>query len=1624
MGTVIQHNLSMMNTQNKYKVNIGNQAKATEKLSSGFRINKAADDAAGLSISEKMRWQIRGLNRGSLNAQEGISWIQVGDGALNEVHAMIHRMKELTVQSLNDTNTDSDRAALQAEFDALQTEIDRVSDTTQFNTKNIFSDHKPTYYELDGNREWAQSQKHMITADKSDLNIAYVDSEGQNKNISISVKEGLYTTQELADEIDTALNKAGVTDVFMEYADDGTFNLNVEGGDNIESATGGLTYLLNDVFEGGSVGSLVGTTIFVDEYSPLTISSQNNNMSFSIEDFNGNKTIKNVTLPTGSYTKQQIIDMLNDELKDTTVKATEFGTGIKLASNDSIITGFKGNMFKIDEGNNVYTSVFYDNVKYGNISMTAASLVGNAVIPTDSRDVEHQKFIINSTGSNPNNTLVFKANGSTTETTIIIPDGEYTVEQMVTKLDELFVAEGLELDAVINSSSDGKYKGITINSTVKGATSVIGLDSTSNAYDTLFVDRVYNNYISGPAYYRDTKDDETATFTGSKAFTGSNIPFVITAGVNDKFYLNIDNDSPYEITLKDGVYVDALAVQTQINEQLNGANASGGYKDKVVVSLDSGKIKLTGADGSGIINLSTSAVSNNSGYSDIFVGVNVTYKTTTVSNTGTSTTPPSVTLNNPISDPATITSGNNTITIKVDGVDRTVTLPTGSNVTHDDITDAIEDQIAQNTSYTPNTFTNINAVGTTTSNHFSDSGTGSTTKSTKNYSAVGDSRTNQGSTSSYVYNEGAKVVMSVALGSTTIIDDDCNYFQISINGKEQGITLENGIYSQTALVDRLQKKIDEKFGVYNGGAIVDIESGKLTFTARLNTPGTSQIPGASTNISFSTSTSSFIQELHTQRKAANIETKALNSSIVIADGANTFNFKYTENGVQRDVSLTLDNGTYTHSMLEDEINAKLSAQNINVVATVKNGKLYMETVGVGTGNGISFSTTTGGTAVEAMFGEMTTKKAAEGTAKCDTLDSITIGTSIDDFSVTVNGTPYNIKLQQGTFTRVEFINMLNSKLSDAGTGLIAEPDGKRIKYRTEKTGADASFSLSYGTGGSSMIAIYGESSKTTAGIDAEFTADNKLKLTGTINGGSLSVTSSSGGIAQTQERIETPIAVDKNSGYVSNKKAYLDGYNITEPLTIDKWNDELTFVYYNNGTEKNVSVTLGHKDYIFAELQSELQTAIDTQVGAGEINVTVNASGVRFEATKPGSKYYMKDFDGDFYDKVLYRTEERTTSANPKISNGSKPSDSAYTVGRKDVKNKSVEIKTGVTDTLSLDFTYGGSTKTITMVLDSGTYKGDSLKNMIQEKLNEQLVLLGLAENTIKVGIGGINTGVQGANDANALNFELSKEVRLPAEGQYIIDGVSGNAAFNVFYQTDGELKEAYIKGSKDISEGVVIEDGANDLTFDVDGTTYTVNIASGEYTADEIVTEINDQLAIAGAPVGAEIEDGVLKLMYNKLGSHRIDNVTGGAKGALFFKEEGAVDQPDAIMIQVGSRSYDGLEIGIPCMNTKFLGINSVAITRPKYANKALVRLEEALDKVSDIRSTFGALQNRLEHSVNNNDNTSENTQSAESRLRDTDMAQMMVEYSKNNILQQAAQAMMTQINASSSDVLKLLQS
>ncbi len=136
---VVQHNMQAANASRMLNVNVNALAKSTEKLSSGYRINRAADDAAGLSISEKMRKQIRGLTQASTNAEDGISAVQTAEGALTEVHSMLQRMNELAVQAANGTYSSVDIESIQAEVDQLNTEISRITSTTDFNGIDMFS---------------------------------------------------------------------------------------------------------------------------------------------------------------------------------------------------------------------------------------------------------------------------------------------------------------------------------------------------------------------------------------------------------------------------------------------------------------------------------------------------------------------------------------------------------------------------------------------------------------------------------------------------------------------------------------------------------------------------------------------------------------------------------------------------------------------------------------------------------------------------------------------------------------------------------------------------------------------------------------------------------------------------------------------------------------------------------------------------------------------------------------------------------------------------------------------------------------------------------------------------------------------------------------------------------------------------------------------------------------------------------------------------------------------------------------------------------------------------------------------------------------------------------------------
>jgi flagellin len=209
---VVQHNLSAMNTSRQLNTVTNDLSKSTEKLSSGYRINRAGDDAAGLSISEKMRSQIRGLNKAASNAQDGISLIQVAEGALNESHSILQRMNELATQAANDTNTETDRNSIQAEIDQLTSELDRIQSTTQFNTQNL----------LDGSFTGKNLQVGSLCGQSISISIKSMDSTtlGVNK-MSVTSFSGagaaMSKIQKAIDSVSSQRSKLGALQNRLEH---------------------------------------------------------------------------------------------------------------------------------------------------------------------------------------------------------------------------------------------------------------------------------------------------------------------------------------------------------------------------------------------------------------------------------------------------------------------------------------------------------------------------------------------------------------------------------------------------------------------------------------------------------------------------------------------------------------------------------------------------------------------------------------------------------------------------------------------------------------------------------------------------------------------------------------------------------------------------------------------------------------------------------------------------------------------------------------------------------------------------------------------------------------------------------------------------------------------------------------------------------------------------------------------------------------------------------------------------------------------------------------------------------------------------------------------------------------
>lgn len=522
---IISHNLQAMNTNRIVNANINAHAKSTRKISSGYNINVAYDNPAGLAMSETMRKQIRGLMQGINNTKDGCAFVQIADGAMDEVHAMLQRMNELSLKSLNGLCTPEDRAALNAEFDQLRTEIDRINDTTTFNTLPVFDNHEASYYQIAGNRKWGDNQRHTISSSANELNIHLPDGY-EPKDYTITVPAGTYTTQELIDEIDDALNQMTPPNpgFVFEYTKDGYCKLNFENAEGeptkIASVDGSLAYLIYDFKSGGSPASLLGTSSFeLDQYGrprKLTITEgKNDELGFFAESAKDPSKYISITIEPGEYTRDEMIKKINEKLADVEdadgIAAKPYGDFyIQITGGDTVnITGLKGNMFKYEPSYPKYTSVFYDNEVYGSCDKEGAQITGYS---------HTHKIKIYADTPNQNNILYFKLNGDSDARTITLPAGEYTVSELTDKVNEALETAGLgdEAEAVYTNGR------LELSSRKKGTQSglIFTVDSTVNAADAKIYNKAYETLFHSISGYP-IITGQPASVTGAAYLNGS-----------------------------------------------------------------------------------------------------------------------------------------------------------------------------------------------------------------------------------------------------------------------------------------------------------------------------------------------------------------------------------------------------------------------------------------------------------------------------------------------------------------------------------------------------------------------------------------------------------------------------------------------------------------------------------------------------------------------------------------------------------------------------------------------------------------------------------------------------------------------------------------------------------------------------------------------------------------------------------------------------------------------------------------------------------------------------------------------------------------------------------------------
>ncbi len=593
MALVIRHMSSAQQVIDAQLSTDRKRKKASERLSSGYRINRAADDAAGLAVSEKLRSIRRGLKQGLRNIDDGINYVRTVEGASQEIHNMLHRLKELAVESCNGTYSELDRDAMDLEYQQILDEIDQLTGTADFNGVPLFEKHLSAFEMNEG--DVVHSSPVKINAKNDTLLLGYT-IDGVQKEYTVNIPRGTYSVEELADLIDTDLFE-NAPELIIGVNTQDQLTMQAEGG-SIDYISGSASSLFYNTVIGSSDGYLLGVTFFRRDTTTLEVQAGKND-TFSFRVGNTDDTLHTFTLDPGRYTCDQLIDAINNKIAAAgipgNIKAVpcenENGDRVIGLSSDSTITGLAGNFIEIDG----IDSPIYDICKYVNIDNSQAVLAGTKRIP-DTLKIER--------GRNEYFVLDLKwygddASAQSTRLRIdLLADGENV---KTTSPMELVHAVQKQLDdaAVPFTVTLNSNGGLNIESDQYGNKCAVDLVESDSPSPYMVYDLFDASTLVQVKPSQGTSTYTRAIFTAYKQLTA---PIYIPASENTLSFnitLSDDNQAPasektverLDIVIPAGSYTSTSALVQAMNDQID--NNYPDLADKLQFSIDtSDAIKL------------------------------------------------------------------------------------------------------------------------------------------------------------------------------------------------------------------------------------------------------------------------------------------------------------------------------------------------------------------------------------------------------------------------------------------------------------------------------------------------------------------------------------------------------------------------------------------------------------------------------------------------------------------------------------------------------------------------------------------------------------------------------------------------------------------------------------------------------------------------------------------------------------------------------------------------------------------------------------------------------------------------------------------------------------------------